>query len=63
MSGSKRKNRIRNIILRTKTKMTDILEIIGQQKWRWTGHDIRGKWSQAATEWYSRDGMRNPEYN
>ncbi|PZC70710.1 hypothetical protein B5X24_HaOG215026 [Helicoverpa armigera] len=62
MTGTRRQDRIRNTILRSKTKLTDVLKRIDQQKWRWAGHMIRDKtekWSKAITEWYPRDGKRN----
>ncbi|GBP82279.1 hypothetical protein EVAR_86633_1 [Eumeta japonica] len=36
--GTKRQDRARNTDIRMKTKLTDILLRIDQQKWRWTGH-------------------------
>ncbi|CAK1595505.1 unnamed protein product [Parnassius mnemosyne] len=61
MTGYKRQDKIRNIDLRNLTKLTDILERIDQQKWRWSGHMVRdkmGKWSRRVTEWYPRDSKR-----
>lgn len=61
MTGVRRQDRISNVDLRTKTKLTDILERIDLQKWRWTGHMLRSrqeKWSQIITQWYPRDGKR-----
>ncbi|CAK1591386.1 unnamed protein product [Parnassius mnemosyne] len=61
MTGYKRQDKIRNIDLRNLTKLTDILERIDQQKWRWSGHMMRdkmGKWSRRVTEWYPRDSKR-----
>lgn len=49
-------------IIREKTKLTDILIKIDQQKWRWAGHMIRDKkekWSKLVTVWYPRDEKRN----
>lgn len=61
MTGTRRQDRVSNVQLREKTKLTDILEKIDLQKWRWTGHMLRSrqeKWSQIITNWYPRDGKR-----
>ncbi|CAH2097985.1 unnamed protein product [Euphydryas editha] len=60
--GTKRRDRVRNTDIRMKTKLTDILLRVDQQKWRWTGHMMRdkhGKWCKAVSEWYPRDGKRS----
>ncbi|GBP52316.1 Putative uncharacterized transposon-derived protein F52C9.6 [Eumeta japonica] len=60
--GTKHQDRARNTDIRMKTKLTDILLRIDQQKWRWTGHmmrDKQGKWCKAVSEWYPRDGKRS----
>lgn len=36
-----RKEKVRNMIRREKTKFADLLHQIDQRKWRWTGHMIR----------------------
>lgn len=62
MIGIKKQDKIRNIVIRSKTKVTDILTRIDSLKWRWTGHMLRGtqeKWSSIITHWYPRDGRRN----
>lgn len=61
MIGSKRQDKIRNTVIRSKTKVTDVLTRIDSLKWRWTGHMLRGtqKWSNIITDWYPRDGKRN----
>ncbi|GBP11866.1 hypothetical protein EVAR_74504_1 [Eumeta japonica] len=59
--GTKRQDRARNIDIRMKTKLTDILLRIYQQKWRWTRHmmrDKQGKWCKAVSEWYPIDGKK-----
>lgn len=61
MIGIRRKDRVRSSVLRSKTKLTDILKQIDQQKWRWAGHmvrDAKEKWSKKISEWYPRDGKR-----
>ena len=62
MLGVKLKDKIRNIDIRSKTRVNDILTQIDMQKWRWTGHMLRctlNKWSKQVTLWYPRDGTRN----
>ncbi|CAF4908416.1 unnamed protein product [Pieris macdunnoughi] len=65
MLGIKRKDKIRNTDIRRRTKLTDILIRIDQQKWRWTGHLMRSssssknKWSNIVTHWYPRNGKRS----
>ncbi|GBP03483.1 Putative uncharacterized transposon-derived protein F52C9.6 [Eumeta japonica] len=62
IAGTKRQDRARNTDIRMKTKLTDILLRIDQQKWRWTGHmmcDKEGKWCKAVSEWCPRDGKRS----
>lgn len=62
MIGVRRQDRLRNVQIREKTKLSDILERIDLQKWRWTGHMLRSrqeKWSQIITQWYPRDGKRS----
>lgn len=61
MLGLKLRDKVRNIDIRSKTKLTDILSRIDRLKWRWTGHMLRcrkGKWSKQVTVWYPRDGAR-----
>lgn len=64
MIGIKKQDKIRNTVIRSKTKVTDILSRIDSLKWRWTGHMLRGtqeKWSNIITDWYPRDERRNRE--
>lgn len=60
MVGIKRKDKVRNSNIRSKTKVQDITLKIRRQKWKWAGHMIRGKdkWSKIITQWYPRDGKR-----
>lgn len=62
MTGIRKKDRVRNEQIRAKTKVTDILTRIDQQKWRWTGHMMREKeekWSKIVTDWYPRNNKRS----
>lgn len=53
MLGVKRKDRLRNINIRKKTKVQDVTLKIQRLKWKWAGHMIRGKdkWSRIVTQW------------
>ncbi|KAG7297348.1 hypothetical protein JYU34_013337 [Plutella xylostella] len=47
--------------IRKITEVDDVTTKIKTQKWRWTGHMIRGnqeKWTQMVTVWYPRDQKR-----
>ncbi|GBP33186.1 Putative uncharacterized transposon-derived protein F52C9.6 [Eumeta japonica] len=62
MIGIKKEDKIQNTVIRSKTKVTDVLIRIDSLKWRWTGHLLRGtqeKWSNIITDWYPREGRRN----
>ncbi|KAJ8712370.1 hypothetical protein PYW07_000868 [Mythimna separata] len=60
MLGVKRRDRIRNINIRKKTKIQDVTLKIKRLKWKWSGHMIRGKekWNKILTQWYPREGNR-----
>lgn len=61
MLGLKIRDRVRNVDIRKRTKLTDILTRIDTQKWRWAGHLLRhhiNKWSKQVTLWQPRDGKR-----
>ncbi|GBP52344.1 Putative uncharacterized transposon-derived protein F52C9.6 [Eumeta japonica] len=60
MLGVKKRDRLRNINIRKKTKVQDASLKIKRLKWKWSGHMIRGKdkWSKIITQWYPRDGKR-----
>ncbi|GBP46854.1 hypothetical protein EVAR_78556_1 [Eumeta japonica] len=62
MLGLKIKDRVGNVDIRTRTKLTDILTRIDVQKWRWTGHMLRhhiNKWSKQVTLWQPRVRKRS----
>ena len=55
------RDKIRNIEIRSKTKVKDILEKIKEAKWRWAGHVARmqdNKWTKRVTDWQPRSGKR-----
>lgn len=61
MLNVKKSDRIRNRVIRNKTKATDITIKIKRLKWRWAGHMMRGadKWCKRVTVWYPREGKRS----
>ncbi|GBP10251.1 hypothetical protein EVAR_77640_1 [Eumeta japonica] len=65
MLGLKIKDKVRNVDIRTRTKVTDILTRIDVQKWRWTGRMLRqpnNKRSKQVTLWQPRVGKRSRGY-
>ncbi|CAH2233201.1 jg2738 [Pararge aegeria aegeria] len=57
----KRKERVRNVCIRKKTKATDAIKHVLVPKWKWAGHIQRVKderWSYIVTNWYPRDSKR-----
>lgn len=60
MMNVKKSDRLRNRVIRSKTKVIDVTYKIRRLKWRWAGHMIRGKekWSKIVTRWYPREGKR-----
>ncbi|CAG4987883.1 unnamed protein product [Colias eurytheme] len=60
MLNIKKSDRIKKIVIRNKTKITDVISKIKRLKWRWAGHLVRGhdKWSKRVTWWYPREGKR-----
>lgn len=61
MLNIKRKDKIKISHMRESTKLKDIKEKVGQLKWSWAGHIMRGpdKWSKESTTWFPREGKRN----
>ena len=56
-----RRDRIRNEIIRSKTKINDIIEKVSKMKGQWAGHIARmrnNKWAKNSTEWTPREGRR-----
>ena len=54
MLNVKLKDRIRNNIIRQRTRVTDIVQYVTNAKWKWAGHIARMKdnrWTIRSTEW------------
>ena len=50
----KLKDRIRNTIIRQRTRVTDIVQYVTNTKWKWAGHiaPMRdNRWTIRSTEW------------
>lgn len=60
MLNIKKSDRVRNAKIREKTKLENVTFVIRKNKWRWTGHTMRGveKWSKIITTWYPRNKIR-----
>ena len=53
--------RIRNTIIRQRTRVTDIVQYIAKTKWKWAGHIAQMKdkrWTVRSTEWQIK-GIRS----
>lgn len=62
MLGVSLKDKIRNEIIRERTKTTDIARRVSKLKWQWAGHVCRrtdGRWSRRVLEWRPRLGKRS----
>ena len=62
MLGIKLSDKIKNEVIRNKTKVTDIVEKVRNLKWKWAGHVCRmpyDRWARILVEWVPRDGQRN----
>ncbi|CAH0731533.1 unnamed protein product, partial [Brenthis ino] len=62
MLGVSLADRIRNEVIRQRTKVTDIARRISSLKWKWAGHVARrtdGRWSRSVLEWRPRLGQRS----
>ena len=56
-----RRDKIRNKIIREKTKVKDIMEKVNSMRGEWAGHIARmdtGRWARKTTEWTPREGKR-----
>ena len=54
-------DKVKNSVIRSKTKVKDILEKIKEAKWRWAGHVARredNRWTKRLTDWQPRTGKR-----
>ena len=61
MLNVKLKDRIRNTIIRQRTRVTDIVQCVTNLKWKWTGHIARMKdnrYTIRRTEWQIK-GLRS----
>ena len=61
MLGYTRKDRKRADVIRTITKVHDIVETVKTLKWQWAGHIARrsdGRWTKAVLEWSPRELQR-----
>ena len=61
MLNVKLKGRIRNTIIRQRTRVTDIVQYETNTKWKWAGHITRMKdnrWTIRSTEWQTK-GVRS----
>ena len=59
--GQRMKERIRNTIIRQRTRVTDIVQYVTNTKWKWAGHIARMKdnrWTTRSTEWQIK-GVRS----
>lgn len=61
MLNKKKLDKIRNTTIRKITKLENISYTVRKNKWRWTGHTMRGaeKWSKIVTNWYPTYKKRN----
>jgi hypothetical protein len=62
MIGVYLRDRIRNQVIRQRTKVTDIAHRISMLKWQWTGHISRridNRWAKRVLEWRPRLGKRS----
>nr|ADI61818.1 endonuclease-reverse transcriptase [Bombyx mori] len=62
MLGVSLKDKIRNEIIRPRTKVIDIAQRVSKLKWQWAGHICRrtdDRWSRRVLEWRPRSGRRN----
>lgn len=62
MLGVSLADKIRNEIIRQRTKVADITQRISSLKWQWAGHVCRrmdGRWAKKTLEWRPRSGRRS----
>ena len=58
----KLKDRVRNTVIRSKTKVTDALLFSQSLKWKWAGHVARysdDRWTSEVTKWKGPQGTRS----
>jgi hypothetical protein len=61
MVGVSLRDRIRNQVIRQRTKVTDIAHRISMRKWQWAGHISRrtNRWGKRILEWRPHLGKRS----
>jgi hypothetical protein len=62
MLGVSLRDRIRNQVIRQRTKVTYIAHRVSMLKWQWAGHIRRrsyNRWGKRVLEWRSRFGKRS----
>jgi hypothetical protein len=62
MLGVSLRDRIRNQVIRQRTKVTDIAHHINMLKWQWAGHISRrtdNRWGKRVLQWRPRLGKRS----
>ncbi|GFN74509.1 endonuclease-reverse transcriptase [Plakobranchus ocellatus] len=62
MLNIKLKDKIPTMEIRKKTQVTDVVQYIQRQKWRWAGHIARetgNRWTKRCTKWQPRSGRRD----
>ncbi|CAH2267507.1 jg22595 [Pararge aegeria aegeria] len=61
MLGVSLRDRIRNVEIRRRTRVTDTAQRVAKQKWQWAGNIVRrkdGRWGPKVLEWPPRTGKR-----
>jgi len=62
MLGITLRDRKRSTWIREKTKVKDIIQVVKQQKLRWTGHVARmndNRWTKRLTDWHPYNEKRS----
>ncbi|CAH2244467.1 jg15946 [Pararge aegeria aegeria] len=62
MLGVCLRDRISNVEIRRRTRVTDIAQRVARLKWQWAGHIVRrkdGRWDPKVLEWQPRTGKRS----
>ncbi|CAH2216098.1 jg25752 [Pararge aegeria aegeria] len=62
MLGVSLRDRISNVEIRRRTRVTDMAQRVAKLKWQWAGHIVRrkdGRWGPKVLEWQPRTGKRS----
>ncbi|CAH2267363.1 jg27546 [Pararge aegeria aegeria] len=60
MLGVSLRDKIRNVEIRRRTRVTDIAQRVAKLKWQWAGHIVRRRDGRAKVlEWQPRTGKRS----